>query len=114
MKRDEGGLRSFDDLATGLESGAISRGNAIKLTGAALAASALGLFASSRADAVESSVEVAARRRRCLQKGGDFCRRSGCSACCGAGRRRRKACCGDRGCGCCSRNERCDNGRCKN
>ena len=45
MRRDEGCVRPFDDLARGLESGAISRGKAIKLGGATLVASALGLFA---------------------------------------------------------------------
>lgn len=111
MKRDEGGVRALDDLAMGLDTGAISRGKAIKLAGAAVAASAFGLFASRGAEGQE--VSIAARRRRCLRRGGDFCRRSGCTACCGEGGRRRKACCGDRGCACCSRNERCDAGRCR-
>jgi hypothetical protein len=44
--RDEGTARFFDDLAIGLESNAISRAKLIKLGGSALAASALGLFAS--------------------------------------------------------------------
>src|SRR3712207_4368856 len=96
----EGG--SLDDLAMGLESGAISRGKAIKLSGAALAASALGLFASSR-DAEGQTLTLEARRRRCLRRGGDFCRRSGCTACCGEGGRRLKACCGPRGGACCTR-----------
>ena len=112
-KRDEGGLVAFDDLATGLESGAISRGNAIKLAGAALAASALGLFASREANADEL-VELAGRRRRCLRKGGDYCSRNGNRICCGAGGRRRKACCGPEGAACCSKNERCDRGKCRN
>src|SRR5215208_5304617 len=43
---DEGTARFFDDLAIGLESNAISRAQLIKLGGSALAASALGLFAS--------------------------------------------------------------------
>jgi hypothetical protein len=110
-KRDEGGLVAFDDLATGLESGAISRGNAIKLAGAALAASALGLFASRGADAQE--VDLAIRRKKCLRKGGDYCARNGNSVCCGAGGRHRKACCGPNGAACCSKNERCDAGKCK-
>jgi hypothetical protein len=110
MKRDEGAVRPFDDLATGLETGAISRGKAMKLAGAALAASALGVFASSRADALEVT---AGQRRRCLRKGGDFCSNRGNNVCCGAGGRRRKACCGNRGAACCSKNERCDRGQCK-
>ncbi len=109
--RDEGGLRAFDDLAAGLESGAISRSKAIKLTGAALAASALGLFASGGADAQTVTIEAA--RRRCLRKGGDFCRRKGCHVCCGEGGRRLKACCGRHGCACCRRSETCDGGRCR-
>ena len=112
MKRDEGGVRAFDDLAIGLDTGAISRGKAIKLAGAAVAASALGLFASQSAEA-DDTVTIAAARRRCLRKGGDFCRRKGCKACCGEGRRRRKACCGRHGCACCDRNETCDGGRCR-
>jgi hypothetical protein len=114
-KRDEGAVRPFDDLATGLESGAISRRDAIKLTGAALAASALGLFASRGAEAqvAEGLDPLAGRRRRCLRKGGDFCSHRGARACCGAGGRRRRACCGKNGAACCSPNERCDQGDCK-
>jgi hypothetical protein len=112
MKRDEGGVRPFDDLARGLESGAISRGKAMKLGGAALVASALGLFASQGAEAQTLTLEAA--RRRCLRRGGDFCRRSGCKICCGEGGRRRRACCGDRGCCCYNpRTEHCDNGNCR-
>src|SRR3712207_581559 len=99
----EGG--SLDDLAMGLETGAISRSKAIKLGGAALAASALGLFASRGAGAQEVTLE--AERQRCRRKGGDFCRDAGCRICCGEGRRRRTACCGPRGCNCCRPNERC-------
>ena len=109
--RDREGRPLFDDLATGLESGAISRGKAIKLSGAALAASAFGLLASRNAQAQLVTTEAA--RRRCLRRGGDFCRRSGCKICCGEGGRRLRACCGDRGCACCRRNERCDAGRCR-
>jgi hypothetical protein len=66
MKRDEGGEvrpswkepqgASFDDLAMGLNSGAISRGRAIKLAGAALLSGALGVFA---------AAGPAEARRRC-------------------------------------------------
>src|SRR5918997_4269651 len=76
----------FDDLARGLDTGAISRGRAMKLTGAALVASAMGLFASRGAEAQEVTIE--AERQRCRQKGGDFCRDAGCRICCGEGRRR--------------------------
>jgi len=107
-------VRPLDDLAMGLESGAISRGKAIKLGGAALVASALGLFTSQ--DAQGQEVEVAASRRRCNRRGGDFCRTSegseGCRICC-RGRRRPKACCGPSGCNCCRRGQRCLNsGQC--
>ena len=105
----EGG--SLDDLAMGLETGAISRGKAIKLSGAALAASALGLFASRGAEGQELTLE--AEKGRCRRRGGDFCRRRGCRVCCGEGGRRLRACCGRRGCVCCRRNERCDAGRCR-
>jgi len=118
-RSDDRGVRAFDDLAAGLETGAISRGKAIKLGGAALVGSALGLFAS-RADAqtpaTDESIEVAVSRRKCKQRGGDFCRNRAagptCKICCGrdrdgGGRRRRKACCGQEGCNCCRRNQRC-------
>jgi hypothetical protein len=115
-KREVGGIHAFDDLATGLDTGAISRSKAIKLGGAALVGSALGLFASSRgADAQEAAadVSIAGRRGRCRRKGGDFCSHRGASICCSKGRRRRKACCGKDGAACCSKNERCDQGKCK-
>lgn len=119
MKRDEGGVRPslwegapLDDLARGLETGAIPRSKAIKLTGAALVASALGLFASRGAEG--QPVTIAAERRRCRRKGGDFCRDNGCRICCGEGGRRRRACCGENGCCCYNpRTEHCDNGRCR-
>jgi hypothetical protein len=117
MKRDGearpslGSGAPFDDMARALDTGAISRSRAIKLTGAALVASALGLFASRGAEAQD--VDIAVKRRNCLRRGGDFCSRKGCRACCGRGGRRRKACCGPKGCGCCNRNERCDAGSCR-
>jgi hypothetical protein len=116
MKRDEGGVRAFDDLARGLESGAISRGKAIKLGGAALVASTLGLFASQGADAQE--VELAITRSRCRRKfqRSDFCRHraaNNCSVCCNRDSRHPKACCGASGCNCCRRSQRCtDLGEC--
>jgi len=115
--RDEGGVRpaswkegSLDELAMGLESGALSRGKAIKLGGAALVASTLGLFASQGAGAQE--VELAVTRRGCRRhyRRSDFCRnRQGenCSVCCNRRSRHPKACCGPRGCTCCRRRERC-------
>jgi hypothetical protein len=117
-KRGEGGVaRSFDDLAVGLDTGAVTRGKAIKLGGAALVASALGLVGAGRAEAQELSTE-GIRRRRCNRKGGDFCNTSGhgtrCHICCGEGRRRRRACCGSEGCNCCRPGETCRNdGRCR-
>lgn len=116
MKRGEGGVgRSFDDLALGLDTGEISRRKAMKLGGAALVASALGLIGAGSAEAQEVSAE-GIRRRRCNRRGGDFCNTSGhgarCHVCCGEGRRRRrrrrrKACCGSEGCNCCRRSQRC-------
>ena len=113
MKRDEGGVRALDDLAMGLDTGAISRGRALKLAGAAVAASALGLFASGADEADAQVVTIAGRRRRCLRKGGDWCSRRGNSVCCAPGRRRGRACCGRKGASCCRGNERCDAGRCR-
>jgi hypothetical protein len=48
-KRGEGGVdHSFDHLAMGLDTGAITRGKAMKLGGAALVASALSIFGPGR------------------------------------------------------------------
>jgi hypothetical protein len=116
-KRSEGGVtRSFDDLAVGLDTGAITRRRAMKLGGAALLASALGVLGAGSAEAQEI-VADGRRRRRCNQRGGDFCNTSGggarCGICCGEGRRRRRACCGSEGCNCCRPNETCKaDGRC--
>lgn len=124
MRRDEGGIRpsswkegSLDDLARDLETGAISRSKAIRLGGAALVASTLGLFASRSAEAQE--VDLAVSRRRCNRRyrRSDFCRNRGagdrCDVCCNRESRRPKACCGLRGCNCCRRSERCtDAGMC--
>jgi len=122
MRREEGMARSFDDLASGLDTGAISRGRVIKLAGAALVASALGFVGAREADAAADAeeIEIQISKRRCRERGGDFCSRSGCRQCCGrdrdgggGGRRNKKACCGRDGCNCCRRNQRCDNGKCK-
>ncbi len=105
----ETGVRPLDDLAIGLESGAISRGKAIKLGGAALVASALGLFASAEG-AQGQTVTTEGARRRCHRRGGDFCRTTegsqNCHICC-RHRHRRKACCGPSGCNCCRKGQRC-------
>jgi hypothetical protein len=74
MKRGE---EFFDALATGLETGAISRLRAVKLTGAALAATALGIFA------LEDDAQAAVCRRLSCRAKCRRCRRSGrcCRAC---------------------------------
>ena len=126
--RDEGTARFFDDLAIGLESNAISRAKLIKLGGSALAASALGLFASAgpveaetpETETLEAQTLEAARRRHHTQ---DCCisfkRREivgvpvllpRCLVCCRG--RRRVACCGRHGCHCCRRGH-CHEGRCR-
>jgi hypothetical protein len=128
--RDEGTARFFDDLAIALESNAISRARLIKLGGSALAASALGLFASAgpveaetretqstEAQTIEAEALEAARRRH---RTNDCCiswrrrriagvpvRLPRCVVCC---RRRGVACCGRHGCHC-SRRGRCRGGR---
>jgi hypothetical protein len=90
----------FDELAMGLESGAISRGKAIKLGGAALVASALGaLVAAPKAEALEAE-----RSRCCRHRGNNSCRQ-----CC---RGERKPCCGRHGCRCCRHEQNCRSGRC--
>ncbi len=50
---------SFDELARGLASGTLSRGRALKLVGAALLGSALGIFG------LAAPAEAQRRRRRC-------------------------------------------------
>ena len=77
MKRGE---ELFDDLATGLQTGAISRGKVIKLTGAALAASALGIFASEDEAEARRRCRTLSCREKCRR-----CRRS--IRCCDACRR---------------------------
>jgi hypothetical protein len=112
-----GGMtRSFDELATGLDTGAISRGRAMKLAGAGLVASALGLVGARQADAQEDTdTPVEGERiskKKCRQKNGDYCKKSGCSQCCT--KSNKKACCGDDGCRCCRRHQKCHNGKCGN
>jgi hypothetical protein len=92
-----GGVRPLDVLAMDLESGAISRGKAIKLGGAALVASALGMF---------SAEEAAEARTRCCRHR----RRPRCRVCCR--RRRLEPCCGVHGCHCCPRGTCAGNGFC--
>jgi hypothetical protein len=77
MKRGE---ELFDDLATGLQSGAITRGRAIKLAGAALAASALGIIASEEEADARRRCRTLSCREKCRR-----CRRS--MRCCDACRR---------------------------
>ena len=127
VKREEGTDRSFDVLASGLDTGVITRGRAMKLAGAAIVASALGLIGAGEAQGQDIETERI-RRRRCNRHGGDFCNNRGeegfpfvhqCHVCCGEGRgkrrrrRRRKACCGSAGCNCCRPGQRCrSNGMC--
>jgi len=114
-------VRPLDDMAVGLDTGAITRGRAIKLAGAALVASALAAVGASSADAQDDVEEASLRkkRRRCNQDGGEFCAshsgRRNCDVCCGRGNRNRqpKACCGKNGCSCCGRRQRCHNGDCR-
>ena len=131
--RDEGMARSFDALAMGLESNDMSRAKVLKLGGAALVASTLGLFASGdptqaetvKAETVEPEdlrlrrccihirriniplplplLLLTAQRRRHRRRGRT------CAVCCR--RRRRVACCGRHGCRCCRRGH-CNEGRC--
>ena len=137
--RDEGTARFLDDLAISLESNAISRAKLIKLGGSALAASALGLFASAgpveaetlntrfpeartpeEARTLEAEALEAARRRRHSRQTSDCCiswrrrRIVGVPVrlprCVVCCRRRRVACCGRHGCHC-SRRGHCHGGR---
>jgi hypothetical protein len=62
---------AFDELARGLSSEAISRGRALKLTGAAILGGALSVFA--LADDAEAANKRRRRRRRC---------RNHCAGCC--------------------------------
>jgi hypothetical protein len=105
-RRDGGGARAFDDLATGLESGAITRGKAMKLAGAALVASALGLSYASEAQAFRGPLN----KKQCEAKEGVFCRskETGLKICC---RPRKEACCGKFGAQCCAKGK-CNKGKC--
>jgi hypothetical protein len=84
MKRGEG---VFDDLATGLQSGAISRRKAIKLTGAALAATALGAVFTPKDDAQAAELEGARRPCKTLSCLGKCRRCRRLHQCCRACRR---------------------------
>ena len=135
--RDEGTARFLDDLAIALESNAISRAKLIKLGGSALAATALGFFASAgpveaetretqtteaqtpeEARTLEAEALEAARRRHhtnncCISWRrrrivGVPVRLPRCVVCCR--RRRHVACCGRHGCHC-SRRGHCHGGR---
>ena len=87
MKRDEGG--AFDDLAMGLDSGAITRGKAIKLAGAALLSGALGVFAA----AAPAAADVGVAAEGC-GRGFETCRRrpGGKAFCCPRNRVDRLGC----------------------
>jgi hypothetical protein len=80
IRRDQQAATSFDQLAMDLESGAITRGRAIKLAGAALAASALGIFASQEEAEARRRCRTLSCREKCRR-----CRRS--MRCCDACRR---------------------------
>ena len=114
MKRDDGGevrlfshQEAFDEMSRGLASGEITRGRAIKLAGAALVASALGLFSASPAEARFGDFN----RRRCEERGGEFCRsrETGQKICC---RARKTPCCGKFGAQCCTSDAVCNKGKC--
>jgi hypothetical protein len=70
---------SFDELARGLATGTISRGQALKLVGATALSTALMPLFPDTAQALTSR-----QRRRCRQQGGTVC---------GEGRRRSQICC---------------------
>jgi hypothetical protein len=80
IKRDQRVETSIDQLAMDLESGAITRGRAIRLAGAALAASVLGLFASEEEAEARRRCRTLTCREKCRR-----CRRS--MRCCDACRR---------------------------
>jgi hypothetical protein len=87
-KRDRGELvrpspdeNHLDGLARGVADGTVTRGRAIKLAGAALAASALTLFAGQE----EADAVTARRRRRCRRRfdgNGVICSGRGRTVCC--------------------------------
>jgi hypothetical protein len=80
IKRDQRVETSLDQLAIDLESGAITRGRAIKLAGAAIAASAIGIFASEEEAEARRRCRTLTCREKCRR-----CRRS--MRCCDACRR---------------------------
>jgi hypothetical protein len=80
IKRDQQVETSLDELAMDLQSGAITRGRAIKLAATALAASALGIFASEEEADARRRCRTLSCREKCRR-----CRRS--MRCCDACRR---------------------------
>jgi hypothetical protein len=108
MKRDPGGVTPLDELAMGLESSAITRGKALKLGGAALLASAMGVFA---AEGEAQARFGTLNRKACERQGGVFCRSSetGQKICC---RARKTPCCGKFGAQCCQSAAKCNQGKC--
>ena len=64
VRREGGG--ALDDLAVGLDSGAITRGRAIKLAGAALLSGALGVFAA--VDEAEARTRCGRNKTRCVRR----------------------------------------------
>jgi hypothetical protein len=80
IKRNQQVETSLDELAMDLQSGAITRGRAIKLAGAALVASALGIFVSEEEAEARRRCRALSCREKCRR-----CRRS--MRCCDACRR---------------------------
>jgi hypothetical protein len=83
-------VRSLDDLAIDLESGAISRGKAIKLAGATLAATVLGAVFTTQDDAQAEKLEGARRPCKTLSCLGKCRRCRRLHQCCRACHRCRK------------------------
>jgi hypothetical protein len=97
---------SFDDLARGLATGTVSRGQALKMVGAAVLSAALMPLFPDTAQALTRR-----QRRRCSRQGGTVCgevQRS--QVCCAAGR----PCCGTaRSPVCCPSGRQCVDGSCR-
>jgi len=91
---------SFDDLAMGLASGAITRRRALKLMGA----SVVGASGLSTLFADPAEARRRRRRKRCTSQNGEQ------TAVCG---RRQVPCCGVNKAACCRRGQTCHNGSCQ-
>ena len=81
MTREDGGASSFDELASGLASGSISRGRALRLMGAALVGGTLASLGIGEAAADDECKPLNKKCRKNHQCCSENCVNSACAAC---------------------------------